>query len=282
MTEPLDFLTRLGAEGDAQVDLAGAALALAALDRPGATPEPYLATLGRLVQDMSADARTAATALERAGALRDLLCHQHGFTGDQENYDDPDNANLMSVIERRRGLPVALSIIYIHTARTLGWPAVGLNFPAHFLIRLEGLAGDRAILDPFHDGAVLDAGGLRRLIKEIAGPAGELTPEFYQPVSDRAILVRLLNNIRSRALKAADIPRAIDCLNRLVRLEPLNAPLWYELGMLEIHRNRLVFGRNALEKCLMLLDLEHPSTDNNRDMRQRVLDTLSEVSSNLD
>jgi regulator of sirC expression with transglutaminase-like and TPR domain len=79
--------------------------------------------------------------LARVQALHEVLAERHGFRGDDQNYDDLENANLISVIERRRGLPVALAILYLDAARRCGWPAEGLNFPGHFMIRLAAADG---------------------------------------------------------------------------------------------------------------------------------------------
>src|SRR3546814_19245031 len=91
----------------------------------------------------------------------------------------------MRVIDRRKGLPVALGILYMHAARAQGWPAVGLNFPGHFLLRLER-HGERAILDPFNEGRVHGATELLDLLKAMQGQDAELGPEHYQPEIGRA------------------------------------------------------------------------------------------------
>ena len=276
MTRDQSWLAKIGRGGDAPFDIASVALRLAASDRPGIVSDRYLNHLQRLAAEVAVIGSRAETASARAEALREILWRKHGYGGDPETYEHPENANLMSVIDRRKGLPVALAIIYIQTARAQGWPAEGINFPGHFLIRVEGIA-NRTIIDPFNDGRELDAGGLRALVKEMSGPSGELDPSFYEPVSDRDILIRLQNNIRLRAFKAGDIPRAIEVLYRLVALDPAHPEFWYELGMLEIHREHLVPGRKALEKCLAVLN-QSPDND---DMRDRILETLGEISANM-
>ncbi len=95
----------------------------------------------------------------------------HGYGGDVENYDDPANANLIRVIERRRGLPVALGILWLHAARAAGWAAHGIDFPGHFLLALTG-RGEQRVVDVFAGGAALDARDLRALIKRVEGAEG--------------------------------------------------------------------------------------------------------------
>ena len=103
---------------------------------------------------------------------------RHGFRGDTETYDDPRNANLMHVIDRRRGLPVALGILWMHAGQAYGGDVVGLAFPSHFLIRLAS-RGQRVILDPFGGGPVLGAEDLRRMIKDLSGAGREIEPADY-------------------------------------------------------------------------------------------------------
>ena len=139
------------------------------------------------------------------------------------------NANLMRVVDRRKGLPVALGILYLHAARAQGWDSVGLAFPGHFLIRL-GDGPERLILDPFHNGRICDAASLRELLKAMAGQDVELTPTHYAPVSDRDVLLRLQNNIKSRLLQAGRAEPALRIVQTMLLLAPDLAGLWHEAG----------------------------------------------------
>src|SRR3546814_10733859 len=103
------------------------------------------------------------------------------------------NADMTRVIDRRRGLPVSLGILYLHGARAQGWPICGLNFPGHFLLRLD-LGAQRSIIDPFNGGETRDAAALRALLKTMAGEAAELPPEHTRPVRCRDDLLRLQHN----------------------------------------------------------------------------------------
>jgi regulator of sirC expression with transglutaminase-like and TPR domain len=132
----------------------------------------------------------------RVGALIQVIADDLGYRGDELTYDDLQNANLMRVIDRRKGLPVALGILYIHAARAQGWQAHGLNFPAHFLIAVE-IAGQRAILDPFRGQRIGGAGALRGLLKSMLGEDAELSPAHSATLPNRAVLLRLQNNIKS-------------------------------------------------------------------------------------
>lgn len=243
-------LRETGARPDAEIDLAEAALALALLARPAAVdPQPYRAHLAALAR--AAGAALPATATRpldaRTAALAEALAVRHGYAGDRETYDDLRNADLISVIERRRGLPVALGILYLHAARAQGWPAHGLNFPGHFLIRLEAGA-EAAILDPFAGGRRLEAADLRALVRELAGAEAELVPAHHAAADNRAILLRLQNNIKVRLLRAGRAGEALAVVERMLLLAPAMWELHREAGLLQAGLGNLRAAIAAFER----------------------------------
>jgi len=150
------FLREVGASRSPVLPIAEAALALASFDRPRVGLARYIRHLTTLATDVRRRVGTGPDLAARANALNEVVLLKHGYSGDELTYDDLQNANLMRVIDRRKGLPVALGILYLDAARAQGWEAVGLGFPGHFLIRLSDGAG-RLIVDPFHGGQVLQA-----------------------------------------------------------------------------------------------------------------------------
>jgi len=251
-------LKSLGAVPDDQLDIAEAALLLAALDRPGADLAPYRRHLGDLVTTVAA-AEAGSEAGARALALSAVIAAEFGYRGDNETYDDPANADLMRVIERRLGLPVALGILYIHAGRAQGWRVDGLDFPGHFLIRVEGDDGS-LVLDPFHLGRIADPPIMNELLRRISGEQ-ELRPEHVRPMKAREVLLRLANNIKSRAWKAGDTDRAATMLERMLMLAPEFAPAWRELGLVEEKRGRIRQSIAATERFLVLSGSEGASLE---------------------
>src|SRR5215831_8228286 len=171
-----NFLRELGASGERILPIAEAALALASFERPKVGPTRYREHLRLLAQDLGRHPGAAGNVAERARALNEVILLKHGYSGDTLTYDDLQNANLMRVVDRRKGLPVALGILYMHTGRAQGWETVGLAFPGHFLVRLSD-GPDRVILDPFHGGRICTAAELRELLKASTGRDSELLPE---------------------------------------------------------------------------------------------------------
>lgn len=236
-------LERLGTAGTEPADLAEVALLLGVIDAPGADLAAARAHLAALAAEA---ATLGGLSVEmRAAELAHLLAGTHGYAGDTETYDDLANANLLRVIERRRGLPVALGILWIHTARAAGWPAWGIDFPAHFLVAIEGEMRAVAV-DPFARGHAPSPAELRAMIGRLAGEAAEIHPGLFRRMRDREVLLRLQNNIKVRRLRAGDLAGTLACLEDMLRLVPDAAPLWREAGL--VHQ-RLGHPRAAIS-CL--------------------------------
>ncbi len=234
---------------DAQINLAEAALALAARKRPGVSPDHYLAHLAELATAVSIASGDAGDSLAaRRNALSQILHENFGYAGDRQTYDDLQNANLMHVIDRRKGLPIALGILHIHCGRSLGWDVCGLSFPGHFLIRLAD-GPVRMILDPFDGGKEVDAAGLRTLLKSTLGPDAELSPAHYAPASNRDILIRLQNNRKVRLIKADQFADALVAIEDMLLFAPGEGTLWHEAGLLNSHIGNLRAALIAFGHC---------------------------------
>ena len=242
-------LREVGAGADDSIDLADTALLLGALDVPNAPLARYRTHIGRLAGGVAARTGADEPLERRRGHLNAVLFIDNGYAGDTESYDDPENANLLRVIDRRAGLPVSLGILYIHVARTQGWAVDGLAFPGHFLVRLDD-RDRRLIVDPFHRGQTLEAGHLRGLLKQFRGADAELEPSHYAPVGNRAILLRLQNNLKTRALQAGDAGRAAAILERMLLIAPEAGGVWHELGILRARLGTMKDAVRALERGL--------------------------------
>jgi len=245
------YLRRLGEQPDNVIDVGAAALALAKLDRPGLDLAGYRDHLAALARETADSAATGDGLAGRIDAVNRALFAVHGYVGDAETYDDIQNADLTRVIDRRKGLPVALGILYIHAARAQGWEAFGIGFPGHFLIRLDE-GGGRALIDPFHGGRRCEAADLRALLKATHGSAVELEPAYYAAISDRAVLLRLENNIKLRRLQSGDETGALAIVERCLWFAPGEATLWREAGALQARHGNLRAAIDAFERFIDL------------------------------
>lgn len=256
MTAAFDPEAALAAAGQATddgVDIGRTALALAALVRPGVALERYVAHLEKIASDVAVAAEKAETASHLGRAMDWIIAGKFSYRGAELTYDDPQNANLMRVIDRRRGLPVALGVLYLHAGRAQGWDVAGLAFPSHFLVRVEH-RGERAILDPFNQGRQLEPAEMRGLIKKMMGQDAELQPAHWNTVSARDVLLRLQNNIKTRALQADDAEGAAATLRSMLRIAPQRGALHRELALIEGRTGNLKSALQAAQAYLELAD----------------------------
>lgn len=256
-------LDAVGQMPDVEIDIAGAAVQFGRIDMPEADWGAAGAHLSTLARDAVALAREldSTDVAARAGALAGLVSGRHRYSGDVETYDDPANANMIRVTERRRGLPVALGIVWLHCARTIGWGAHGLDFPGHFLIALEGIAAkgrqqpspNQVVLDIFAGGVPLDARDLRGLLKRVQGPAAELKPGMLAPMSARRVLLRLQENIRTRRLGGGDVEGALTATLDMLRIAPDAAVLWREAATLHQRLDQVTAALRCYARMLELV-----------------------------
>jgi regulator of sirC expression with transglutaminase-like and TPR domain len=220
---------------------------LASLDHPGRPLAPCQAHLDEIAELACNEAPLLTHAETGALSISNLLAARYGYEGDRLTYDDPKNADLIEVIARRRGMPVALGILYMHAARAAGIVAAGLDTPMHFLVVLAK-GGLEVLIDPFNGGAMLDP-------EHIGAPprmGGRDIAQHASPVSDIDVLLRLQNNIKERALKAGERGRALEIAKRMALISPSKAELWLDLARLNESMGVMRSAREAYEACLQI------------------------------
>jgi len=252
---PLDIrarLTEIGGAEDGAIDLFESALVLAAADRPRARLEPYR----RHMEGIISEVRTYVGGTEplvplglRNEGLVQVIIKRYGYGGTQEVFDDLDAVNMMRVIDSRSGMPIVIGILFMQTARTLGWDICGLDFPGRFLVRLEA-GGERRILDPFAGGAVVEPRDMRDMFKAIAGNHVELRAEHYRDMGNRDILLRLQGNIKIRLLREERFDDALETLEVMLLFAPDKPELWRETGLLHARLDHIKNAVRALEEYL--------------------------------
>jgi regulator of sirC expression with transglutaminase-like and TPR domain len=208
-----------------------AALTLAAEEYPKLEPEAYLArldALGALVR------RRAGEQQRTAGRLRtlcDVLFGELGFRGNAEAYYDPRNSFLNEVLERRLGIPISLSLLLMEVGRRAGLPLQGVGLPRHFLVKLGPQAGPEVFVDAFDGGAILSREECA--LRFGGGPATPgLDPRWFEPVTPRELLARMLRNLKKVYLELGDDVRAGWVVDRLVLVAPEAAEEVRDRGLL--------------------------------------------------
>ena len=222
MDPTLADLASLAERPDALIDLGLGALLISALFQPGLDQRRYLRRLDDLAGIASERVPAQAPMAARIAAFNRFLFVDEGFAGNVADYDDPRNSFLDQVLERRLGIPISLSVLYVEVARRIALPAMGIGFPGHFIVRV-GLGAEARLLDPFAGGVPLDTAELDRRLAALYGK-GALTvaanPALLRPARHREILVRMLRNLKSVYLNREDIHRALTAVSAILTLAP--------------------------------------------------------------
>lgn len=242
-----DDLTHLGLVEDGEIRLDEAALTLALLDHPGVDLAPYRQLLDEMETRVGVAGRGVTAPADRADVLAMVLAGEFGFAGDAASYDHPDNADLLRVLDRRQGLPVSLSILWVAVARRVGWSADVLDVPGHVLVLL-GAEADPVIVDPFAGGVRVDAGRLTSLVQRSGEIPGAVTHIAAMP--NRSVLVRLLQNQASRAEQAGQGRRALELYARMTIMAPATVHAWWERARLELVDDHVSAARASLSAIL--------------------------------
>jgi regulator of sirC expression with transglutaminase-like and TPR domain len=213
---------------DARIDLARACLMIAEDAYPGLEVERYMGEIERMALRLRGRLPQNSSGEERVVALNQFLYEDLGYWGNTDDYYDPRNSYLNEVIERKTGIPITLSIVYMELGRRVGLPLEGVSFPGHFLVRLR-LRGGMLVLDPFAGGVPQSEDDLRSRVKRVIPdgvaddlPAGELPlDQFLEPATNRQILSRVLRNLKGIYHREADKPeRLLEVLNRMLLVTP--------------------------------------------------------------
>jgi len=244
-----DFLLEAGSATDGDFPLLDAAIACAIHEDP--TRDPAAARdMGRM------GVERLKSRLERESseeALAETLSGDLRLSGDLFTYEDPENADILAVAERRKGLPVALGIYYLHIGRQCGLNVQGVDFPGHFLLRIETDEGPLA-LDPFSEGRVVLPSELTRraLHAGLTPNVADRLDRLMAPVSERAVLMRLQNTIYARASAARDFPRAERAALRRALLDPADHRPWLDVAAAREGQGAMAGALEALTRATAL------------------------------
>jgi len=222
-----DPFAELLARDEAEIDLARACLLIAADAYPGLDVDGYLGEIERLAARLRGRLPPGGGAEERVLALNQFLFDDLGYSGNAGNYYDPRNSFLNEVLERRTGIPLTLSVLYLEIGRRIGLELEGVSFPGHFLVRLR-LRGAMLVLDPFSGGEALSEADLRERLQRVIpeGAAGGVPVDalpldpFLEPAGKRQILARLLRNLKGIYRDADKPQRLLAVLNRMLVVAP--------------------------------------------------------------
>jgi regulator of sirC expression with transglutaminase-like and TPR domain len=260
---------------DARIDLAATCLMIAEDAYPGLDVQRYLGEIERMALRLRASLPAAGGAEESVVALNRFLFEDLGYRGNADDYYDPRNSYLNEVIDRRTGIPITLSILYMELGRRIGLPLEGVSFPGHFLVSLR-LRGGTLVLDPFAGGVPQSEVELRARLQRVVPPhAGGGMPlaelpldHFLEPAGRRQILSRLLRNLKAIYRETEKPDRLLQVLNRMLLVAPDAHVELRDLGMLY---QRLECWRPALQDLTAYLE-RAPDAPDVDEVRSRLVE----------
>ena len=244
MDADADLPGRFGRLADAgQIDLFEGALLVSSLVDPGEDLDAAREAVASLAGRVREKRDTGEAPLE---ALRQVLFTEEGFQGDADSYDQPTNSSVARVLARKRGMPITLSIVAIEVGRLAGVRLTGVGLPGHFIVGGPDLP-EGSFLDPFDGGALYESGDLAQRLATIFGQPVAVGREALSPDPPKAILSRVLLNLRRSYERRDRWEDALDALDCAEALEPDDPLLRRERGIVLVRCGRLDEALPVLE-----------------------------------
>lgn len=216
---------------DTDLDLLDAALVIAASEYPAINVDSYHQRLDEWASELRARIETDASAEDRLRALNAFLFQELGFSGNTDDYYDPRNSYLNEVLDRKLGVPITLSMIYMALGQRIGLPLEGVSFPGHFLVKLP-VDGGAVVLDPFNGGISLDEHDLCDLLERMFDTeVSEVTP-LLTTASKTDILIRMLRNLKGIHQQGDEYDKALRVVNMIIAIDPHLEEEYRDRGLL--------------------------------------------------
>jgi regulator of sirC expression with transglutaminase-like and TPR domain len=224
---------------DEQIDLLTSALTIAKLEYPELEVSQYRERVTTLADRVKERANRSTDSLEILGVINEVLYGDEGFRGNVSDYYDPKNSFFNDVLDRKLGIPITLSVLYMEVARRAGVPVFGVGMPGHFLLKFYEIDGRELFLDAYNSGHLLSPEDCQEKLTEIYNGQIPLDAKFLTPVGKRQILTRMLNNLRSIYMTNRLLKKALAVIDLILVIYPRSsddvkqrAMLRYQLGFL--------------------------------------------------
>lgn len=224
-------------DGECRPSLARIALEIARDAYPDLNMDLYLDAIEELAERVEERCEPDAGARKILGQISWALFVEEGYAGHRDNYFDPRNSYLNEVMDRKKGIPISLSVLYGSIAERLGLELHGVNLPAHFMLRMDVPSGP-LFIDSFHSGEILDRRGCEQRIARLTGCTDGLSEADVQPCSARVVVARMLRNLKAIYLAANDYLSAAPVQRRLAAVANDDPVEQRDLGMICLQIDR--------------------------------------------
>jgi regulator of sirC expression with transglutaminase-like and TPR domain len=234
---------------DSAIPLAEAALILACEEYPQLEISPYLDILDNMANTAQQKLRPADSPVETIKKINTVLFETFGFRGATEDYYDPRNSFFNDVLDRRIGIPITLSAVYMEVSRRLNFPIVGVGMPGHFIVKYWDRR-EEFFLDPFNRGEILTRDDCRARLHERYGDSIEFDERLLARVTNRQILWRMLNNLKEIYLKAHTFDKGLAIVDMMLMVDPEEIPQFRDRGLLRLQLRQFEGASRDLEHYL--------------------------------
>ena len=232
---------------DEEIDLANACLWISAEANGRLDVDRYREKIDHLADTLAPSIAPDASMIDRVNFLNHHLFTEHGYGGNESEYYDPRNSYLDCVIDRRTGILISLSILWVSVAERLGVPAHGVGFPGHFLV---GVDTNPAIFVDAFSAVVMTANDCEDRLRAVAGDEVKFSPAMLAPSTKRQTLARVLRNLKQIHVQASNFADAVACIDRILALDPDNPTELRDRGVLHRSLECWSFAREDLERFL--------------------------------
>lgn len=236
---------------ETEINLGRAALAIAAADYPNLDIDNYLLRISELAVSTAARLGADADVYRSIASLNYVLFHEQGFRGNREEYFDPRNSFLNEVLDRKTGIPISLSVLYMEVGQKIGLALQGIGFPGHFLVKVLG-DREEIIIDPFNQGEILSQESLEEMLSKLYSGKIAFDPALLQPISKKQILRRMLNNLKLIYSRQRDWIKGLSVVDRLLVLDPGSAEDIRDRGLIYLQLECFKQALEDLESYLRL------------------------------
>ncbi len=255
--EAHEAIERYAQMDDQSIALFEAGVSIALIEYPGLDVNLALGKLDELIQK----AKVAAWDLNvdlRFRKLNEFFFGILGFKGNYEDYYNPRNSLLNEVLERKVGIPITISVIYLEMAWRLSLDAYGVGFPGHFLIGYRSSSAPPRYIDPFNGGKEVDRDAMKRILDSFYEGRVAFEDSMLQPVTKRQILVRMLNNLKGVYAENKDFRRTLEVMNCICILMPNSPTDFRDRGFVNYELRRY---SDALDDLYLYTELEPSASD---------------------
>lgn len=237
MTPAAERFMRIVAGPDEQINIAEAALLIASEEYSDLDIPAYLASLDEMAGKLKRRLRPDISPADTIVALNRYLFDELGFSGNAAEYYDPRNSFLNEVLDRKRGIPITLAIVYIEIGRRIGLPVQGISFPAHFLVKCK-LREGTVVLDPYAKGSSLSFNDIKQRVKSLRNgvePPRSVIASMLAVASNKEILVRMLRNLKGIYSHHREWLKALTATDRIISVMPDSAEEYRDRGMIYLN-----------------------------------------------